>query len=93
MYCWSDLWFAKWVYNIQTISNTTEIHSSGYYMRTYGLAVAVSILCGGAQSSLYAISVSLSARRHHNKMFAKLLRLPQRFFDTNPSGKTRVYQP
>lgn len=51
-----------------------------------GIIVAVFVF--GLLRALMYFKVAVDAAKHlHNRMFKRLLRVPLRFFDTNPVGK------
>ena len=61
-------------------------YSNAYYIEIYGYLIAISLLTGLIHAIIYSTSMSLSARRLHDKMFSSLLRLPINFFEKNDSG-------
>ena len=70
--------------------NTTSVRGNidhGYYIKIYGGIIVSLMISAGLQAVLYSVSLSLSGRRLHASMFASIMHLPIRFFDTNASGK------
>ena len=45
----------------------------------------------GLRAALFVLLMLNAARIVHNKMFARILRAPVLFFDTNPIGETLYY--
>ena len=54
----------------------------------YGGITIVSILINFLRSAIFYLICLNASRVLHNRMFAAIIRVPMRFFDTNPSGKT-----
>ena len=67
--------------------SSTSPRSETYYIGVYGGIVVSTLVAALVQSCLFAVTLTLSSERVHDIMFAALLRLPIKFFDTNPSGK------
>ncbi len=72
-------------------SDSNQLSTSGkldaYYIGVYGGIIASTLVAASVQTCLFAITLTLSSKRVHDLMFAALLRLQMKFFDTNPSGK------
>ena len=71
--------------NSSTMPDATSV-SDNVYLGLHGGLVSAVFITGLLQALFYAKSIISSAERLHNKMFAKLLRTPIKFFDTHPSG-------
>ena len=56
----------------------------------YGGFIGSLALFAGLRSTLFFFLMLNSARIVHNKMFARVLRAPILFFDTNPIGKADI---
>ena len=67
-------------------SNSTSVVSDELYLGVHGALVSTVLIAGVLQALFYALSLTSSAKRLHNTMFARLLRAPIKFFDTHPSG-------
>ena len=60
-----------------------------FYIGVYGGIVASTLVAAFVQACLFAVTLTLSSERVHDIVFAALLRLPIKFFDTNPSGNVK----
>lgn len=72
--------------------NTTNItipdSETDFNVYVYG-GVISSVFVFGLLRALMYFKVAVDAAKHlHNRMFRRLLRVPIRFFDTNPVGKS-----
>ncbi|XP_048764978.2 ATP-binding cassette sub-family C member 4-like isoform X2 [Ostrea edulis] len=98
-YILSDWWLARWA-NMeedraailqQVGSNNTNItvtdSNTDFNVAVFsGIIVAVFVF--GLLRALMYFKVAVDAAKHlHNRMFKRLLRVPLRFFDTNPVGR------
>lgn len=70
-----------------TQGTTCEL-SSDQRIGVYSVGVAFSVLINFVGLILFNFLTVNASRVLHNRMFARILRAPMLFFDTNPSGET-----
>ncbi|XP_001843089.2 probable multidrug resistance-associated protein lethal(2)03659 [Culex quinquefasciatus] len=62
-------------------------HSTGEYLTAYGVIIVGVVVFTTFRGYLFFNICMKASRTLHDRMFAKILAAPMRFFDTNPSGR------
>uniref|UniRef100_A0A1X7UA79 Uncharacterized protein n=1 Tax=Amphimedon queenslandica TaxID=400682 RepID=A0A1X7UA79_AMPQE len=85
----ADWWISNWAYCESDSNDSSSICSLTDNQRIgiYGGLIGSLAVFAGLRSTLFFFLMLNSARIVHNKMFARVLRAPILFFDTNPIGR------
>ncbi|XP_019852693.1 PREDICTED: multidrug resistance-associated protein 4-like, partial [Amphimedon queenslandica] len=84
----ADWWIADWAdCNSENLNQSTCLLDDNQRIGISGAFVVSLIIIGALRVILYFILLLNAAKVVHNNMFAKVLRAPILFFDTNPIGR------
>ena len=73
------------------LNRSTCSLSNNQRIEIYGGLVGSLAVLGGLRTAFFILLMLNAARIVHNKMFARILRAPVLFFDTNPIGEALSY--
>ncbi|XP_019852694.1 PREDICTED: multidrug resistance-associated protein 4-like [Amphimedon queenslandica] len=84
----ADWWIADWAdCNLENLNQSTCLLDDNQRIGISGGFVVSLIIIGALRVILYFILLLNAAKVVHNNMFAKVLKAPILFFDTNPIGR------
>ncbi|KAG0332063.1 hypothetical protein BG004_001399, partial [Podila humilis] len=78
------LWLERWTSD----AGSSPTHSTGYYLRVYGLLLVLFTVVDVYLTYLCRVDAPLQASKViHENLLLKVIRLPMAFFDTTPQGR------
>ncbi|XP_013411190.1 multidrug resistance-associated protein 1 isoform X2 [Lingula anatina] len=83
---YSNVWLSQWS-NDPTINGTVDIAQRDLRLGVYGAIAVAEGLVLVIKSLIVAIAILWGSRRLHNTLLTNVLRYPQSFFDTTPTGR------